>query len=84
MTNRRQLKLPRTGAEVLSIGQRPEDGASTIEAREGEGVSVPVDLNTLSLQGEEDDQGTNSNGAREGRRGDAESVRQYKIRNQVY
>jgi hypothetical protein len=53
-----QLKLARTGTEVLSIGQLLQDGAraSTVDTREGDVVTAPVDFNALLLQGEEDDQ----------------------------
>jgi len=57
---------------VLSVGQRPKDGARTVNTREGDAVATPVDLNTPSLQGKEHNQGRNSNGTGEGSRGDAE------------
>ena len=57
---------------MLSIGHRPEDGPLTVNTRKGDAVAAPVDLNTLLLQGEEHDQGGNSDGAGEGCGGDAE------------
>jgi hypothetical protein len=59
---------------VLSVGQRLQDGASTVDTREGDAVTAPVDFNALLLQGEEDDQCGNSDGAGEGSGGDAESL----------
>jgi hypothetical protein len=59
---------------VLSVGQRLKDGADTVDTREGDAVTAPVDFNVLSLQGEEDDQGGNSDAAGEGRGGDAECL----------
>ena len=43
-------------AEVLSVGQRLQDGASTVDPREGDHVAPPFEFSALSLQGEEDDQ----------------------------
>lgn len=83
MMNTLQLKLARAGAEMSSIGHRLEDGASAVNTREGDGVTTPVDLNTLLLQGEEGNQGTDSDGAGEGSGGDAGSVHQHRIRNQA-
>jgi hypothetical protein len=57
---------------VLSISQWFEDGAGAVNTLKRDGVTSPVQLNTLLLQGEEDDQGANSDGAGEGGRGDAE------------
>ena len=68
-----QLKLARTRAEVLPIGQRLQDRANGVDTREGDVVTTPVDFNALLLQGEEDDQCGNSDAAGEGSRGDAES-----------
>jgi hypothetical protein len=68
-----QLKLARTRTEVISVGQPLEDGASTVDTREGDVVTHPVDFNALSLQGEEDDQCGNSDATGEGSGGDAES-----------
>jgi hypothetical protein len=48
--------------------------ASTVDTREGDVVTAPVDFNALLLQGEEDDQCGNSDGAVEGSGGDAESL----------
>jgi hypothetical protein len=61
---------------VLSVGQRLQDGArvSTVDTREGDVVTAPVDLNALLLQGEEDDQCGNGDGAVEGSGGDAENL----------
>ena len=67
-----QLKLARTRAEMLSLCQRLQYGTRAVNTREGPGITTPVDLNILLLQGEEDDQGADGNGAAEGRRGDAE------------
>ena len=69
-----QLKLARTGTEVLSMGQPLEDGASGVDTREGDFVTAPVDFNALLLQGEEDNQCGCSDSAREGGRGDTESL----------
>ena len=57
---------------MLSIGQRLEDGASSVNACVGDTVTAPVDFKTLSFQGKEDDQGANSDGAGEARGCDAE------------
>jgi hypothetical protein len=59
---------------VLSIGQRLQDRASTVDTREGDVVTTPVDSNALSLQGEEDDQSGNGDAAGEGGGGDTESL----------
>jgi hypothetical protein len=40
---------------VFSVGQRLEDGASSVDTLEGDVVTGPVDFNALLLQGEEDD-----------------------------
>jgi hypothetical protein len=69
-----QLKLSRARTEVLSFGQRLQDGASGVDTREGDAVTAPVNFNTLLLQGEEDDQSGNSDGGGEGIGGDAESL----------
>jgi hypothetical protein len=58
---------------VLSVGQRLQNGASTVDTREGDAVTAPVDFNALLLQGEEDDQRGDSDGGRESSGGDAES-----------
>jgi hypothetical protein len=58
---------------VLSIGQHLQDGASTVDTREGNVVTGPVDFNALLLQSEEDNQSGNRDGAEEGSGGDAES-----------
>ena len=68
-----QLKLARTGTEVLSIGQRLQDWASGVDARKGDVVTAPVDFNALSLQGE-DDQSGNGDAAVEGSGGDTERL----------
>jgi hypothetical protein len=70
-----QLKFARTGTEVLSIGQRLQDRArvSTVDTREGDVVTAPVDFNALVLQGE-DDQSGNGDAAVEGSGGDAEGL----------
>jgi hypothetical protein len=59
---------------VLSDGQRLQDGASTVDTREVDAVTTPVDFNTLLLQGKEDDQCGNSDTAGEGTGGDAENL----------
>jgi hypothetical protein len=51
-----QSKLARTRTEVLSVGQRLQDRTSTVDTREGDVVTSPIDFDTLLLQGEEDDQ----------------------------
>jgi len=69
---------------MLSLFQRLEYGTRTVNTREGSGVTAPVNLNILLLQGEEDDQGADGDSAREGRRGDTEgkssSVRNLQIK----
>jgi hypothetical protein len=52
------LKLARTRTEVLSIGQRLQDRArvSTVDTREGDAVTAPLEFSALPSQGEEDDQ----------------------------
>ena len=67
-----QLKLTRTRAEVLPVGQHLQDRASTVDPREGDVIAAPVDFNVLLLQSEEDDQCGNGDGAGEGSGGDAE------------
>lgn len=67
----RPSKLAGSRTEVLPIGQRPEDGAGSINTREGDGVTTPIDLNTLLLQDEEGEQCTDSDGTGEGSGGDA-------------
>ena len=57
-----RLKLARTGTKVLSIGQRLQDRASSVDTREGDIVTAPVDFNTLFLQDEEDNQSGDSDG----------------------
>ena len=57
-----------------SMGQPLEDGAIIVDTREGDVVTAPVDLNALSLQGEEDGQCGNSGTAVEGSGGDTGSV----------
>ena len=72
-----QLKLARTGTEVLSVGQPPQNGASTVvtvDTCEGDAVTAPFDFNARSLQGEEDDQCGNGDAAVEGSGGDAGSL----------
>ena len=69
-----QLKLAGTRAEVLSVGQHLQDRASAVDTRERDAVTGPVDFDALLLQGEEDDQSGNSDGAGEGSGGDAESL----------
>jgi hypothetical protein len=59
---------------VLSVGQRLKDGAGTVDTREGDVVTAPVDFNALLLQGEEDDQSGNGDGAGESSGGNAESL----------
>ena len=44
-----QLKLAGTRTEVLSVGQRLQDGASGVDTREGDTVTAPVDFNALLL-----------------------------------
>ena len=68
-----QLKLARTRTEALSIDQRLQDRASTVDTREGDVVTTPVDFNAPLLQGEEDDQRAHGDGAGEGSGDDAES-----------
>ena len=58
---------------MISVGQPFEGGASTVDTREGDIVTSPVDFNALFLQGEEDDQCGNSDATGEGSRGDTES-----------
>lgn len=70
--NSSQLKLARTGSKVLPIRQRIEDGTSGVDTLEREVVTAPVDLDTLLLQGEESDQGGNSDATGESSGGDAE------------
>ena len=69
-----QLKLVRTRTEVISVGQPLEDGATGVDTREGDAITGPLDFNAPSLQGEEDDQCGNSDGAGEGSGDDAESL----------
>jgi len=69
-----QSKLARTRTEVLPIGQRSKDGASGVNTLKGDVVAAPVDLKLLLLQGEEGDQGADSDGAGEGGRSDAERM----------
>jgi hypothetical protein len=76
-----RLKFARTSTEVLFIGQRLQDGASTVDAREGDAVTGPVDSNVMKLQGE-DEQSRNSDGGGECSGGNA-GVRQRRIRNQA-
>ena len=57
---------------MLSVGQHLQDGASTVDPREGDAVAAPVDFDALLFQGEEDDQSGKSDGAGEGIGGDAE------------
>jgi len=59
---------------MLPLGQLLEGRALFVNTRTGDGVADPLNLNTLLLQGEKDDHGANSDGAGEGRRGDAEGV----------
>jgi hypothetical protein len=61
---------------VLSVGQHPQNRAraSTVDTREGDVVTAPVDSNILTLQGEEGDQCGNGDGAGEGSGGDAENL----------
>jgi hypothetical protein len=61
-----QLKLAGTRTEVLSVGHRLKDGASTVDTREWYVVTAPVDFDALLLQGEEDDQSGNGDCAGEG------------------
>lgn len=68
---------------MRSLGQLLEDGAAAINTRIEDAVAAPFKLNTLFLQGEEDDQATNSDGAGEGRSGDTEGVYQYEINDQA-
>lgn len=55
-----------------SFGHRLKDGASGVNTRKWEVITAPIDLDTLFLQGEEGDQGGNSDTARESSGGDAE------------
>jgi hypothetical protein len=65
-----ELKLARTGTEVLSVDQRPKG----VDTREADTVSAPVDVDAPSSQGEEDDQSGDSEGGAEGSGGDAERL----------
>ena len=59
---------------MLSIGQRLQDGASSVDTREGDAITGPLDFNAPLLQGEEDDQCAHGDGAGEGSGDDAESL----------
>ena len=58
---------------MLSVGRSLEGEADTIGTREGDAVTAPVDFNPPLLQGEEEDQSRNGDGAEGGGGGDAES-----------
>lgn len=51
---------------MLSRSQRFKDGASGIETSKGDVVTAPVELDVLLLEGQKDNQSTNSDGAGEG------------------
>jgi hypothetical protein len=68
-----QLKLARTRTKVLSVGQHLQNRASTVDTREGNVVTAPVNFDALLLQGEEDDECGNGDCAVEGNGGDAEN-----------
>ena len=78
-----QLKLARTRAEVLPIGQRLQDRANGVDTREGDVVTTPVDFNALLLQGKEDDQSGNGDGAGESSGGNAESLSAQNLRSGI-
>ena len=65
-----ELSSPWT--EVGSCGDRVEDTPSSVATLERPSVSVPVDLDTLQLQGEEHHKGRNSDSTRECAGSDAE------------
>jgi hypothetical protein len=44
-----QLKLARTRTEVLSVGQRLQDRASTVDTREWDAVTTPINFNVVLL-----------------------------------
>jgi hypothetical protein len=69
-----RLKLAGTRTEVLPVGQRLQDRARGVDAREGDAITAPADFDALSLQGEEDDQCGNRDGRAKGSGGDAESL----------
>jgi hypothetical protein len=69
-----QLKLARTRTEVLSVGQRLQDRAGTVDTREWYAVTTPINFNVVLLQGKVDDQRGNSDSAGERNGGDAESL----------
>ena len=79
-----QLKLARTWAEVLSVGQRLQDGARVpaVDTREWDAVTAPLDYNALVYHGVVDDQSGDSEGGTEGSGGDAESC-QRRTRNRA-
>ena len=60
------LKFARTRTKMLSRSQRFKDGASGIETSKGDVVTAPVELDVLLLEGQKDNQSTNSDGAGEG------------------
>lgn len=51
---------------MLSWSQRLKDGSGGIDARKGNVVTAPVELNVLLLKDKKDNQGGNGDGAREG------------------
>jgi hypothetical protein len=70
-----KLKLARTRTEVLSVGQRLQDGTrvKTVDTRAGNAVTAPVDFNALFLEVYNDRSG-DSEGGDEGSGGDAGSL----------
>jgi hypothetical protein len=58
---------------VLSVGQCLQDRASSVDTREWDAVTDPVDSNALLLQGKEDDQCGNGDATGEGSGGDTEN-----------
>ena len=66
-----RLELANSRTEVLAFNEGLESWTCVVEAFEWQLVAAPADFNTPLLQGEEDDQGRNSDGTRKRGGGDA-------------
>ena len=78
-----QLKLAGARTKVLSVGQPLQNGTDTVDTREGDVITGPVDFNALLLQGKEDDQSGNGDGAGESSGGNAESLSAQNLRSGI-
>ena len=57
------LELADSRTEVLAFSDGSESWTRAVETRKRQGIATPNDLDTLPLQGKEDDQGGNCNTA---------------------